>query len=52
MLYRIGMILLFLGVCMAESENLLLPVAVAMTGAGMLLIASMREEAEDEDIYL
>lgn len=52
MLYRIGIILLFLGVSMAESENLLVPVAMAMTGAALLLIASRREEAKDEDLYL
>ena len=44
MLCRLGIILLMLGVSMAESESLLVPVVMVMTGAMLLYVGSRKEK--------
>lgn len=48
MLRGLGAVIFSIGLMMAESENLLIPIVVTLTGALILLITCNGEEAEDE----
>ena len=47
MLYRIGIILMFIGVTMADSENLIIPVAVIAVGLALMRLG--KEATYEED---
>jgi len=44
MLSRLGMIVIFIGVMMADSENLLIPLGVVAIGIAMVMIGTRRDE--------
>lgn len=48
MLFGIGMILVALGTCMADSEYLIIPFAFMATGAALMYFSS-REESDNAD---
>ena len=49
MLSRIGVLILILGLTMADSECLLIPVAVMALGAILIKIGYMRGELEEDN---
>lgn len=49
MLSRIGILILILGLTMADSECLLIPVAVMTLGAVLIKIGYMRGELEEDN---
>ena len=49
MLSRIGILILILGLTMADSECLLIPVAVMALGAVLIKIGYMRGELEEDN---
>ena len=49
MLSRIGVLILILGLTMADSECLLIPVAVMALGAVLIKIGYMRGELEEDN---
>lgn len=49
MFSRIGIIILCLGVMMADSECLLIPVAVVALGAALIKIGHSRGELEEDN---
>ena len=49
MLSRVGILILILGLTMADSECLLIPVAVMALGAVLIKIGYMRGELEEDN---
>ena len=48
MLSRLGMIILFIGVMMADSECLLIPAGIVAIGVALMMIGARRDENGSE----
>lgn len=47
MLYKVGIIILFIGLMMGDSESLALPLMVIALGCGLICIGSRKEGCDD-----
>lgn len=49
MLIKVGIMLLFIGSMMGDSENLIVPIAFILTGAALVLIGRRTDHDKYED---